>query len=119
MNWKKTEFYHENLNDSVNIFQNSACTFQMSDHPVHIIVFILNKTAHNTCQNDINQHQSASKPNEMNNLSEVSGSHKSLSNPSMCTQHMNKSSNAHDRYYHSKMSRNQCQKEINKHHYFA
>jgi hypothetical protein len=89
------------------------------DHPVHIILFTVNKTAHNTCQKDINQHQRAFKPKEMNNLSEVSGSFKSLRNPSMCTPSKNKSSNAHDSYFHSKMSHNQCHKEINKHHHFS
>jgi hypothetical protein len=43
---------------------------------------------------EINQHQSASKPKEMNNLSELSGSLKTLSYPSLCTPSISKSSNA-------------------------
>jgi len=98
MNWKKHNFNTQDLNDSVNIFQNPAlhipniCRLSNAHY-----CFSFSKTAHNTYQKEINQHHSASKPKEMNNLSEVIGSLKTLS---LCTPSITTSSNSHDSYCH-------------------
>ena len=100
MNWKKHNFNTQDLNDPVIFFTIQHCIFQISeDHPMHITVFPFQKQF-TTCQKEINQHQSASKPKEMNNLSEVSASLKTLSYPALCTPSISKSSNAHDTYCH-------------------
>jgi len=86
---------------TVDIFQNPALHIpnitRLSN--AHYCIYF-SKTAHNTCQTEINQHQNASKPKEMNNLSEVSGSFKTLSYLTLCTPSIRKSSNAHDSYCH-------------------
>jgi hypothetical protein len=99
MNWKKHNFNKQDLIDSVNIFQNPALhipNIRRSSNAHYCISF--SKTAHNTCQKEINQHQSTSKPKEINNLSELSGPLKTLSYPSLCTPSISKSSNALDSY---------------------
>jgi len=101
MNWKKHNFNTQDLNDSVNIFQNPALhipNISRSTNAHYCISF--SKTAHNTYQKEIDQHHSAFKPKEINNLSEVSGSLKTLNYPSLCTPSITTSSNAHDSYCH-------------------